>query len=221
MASFKWKLLVSFVATALGPEKKKEKRLLNSHKIASEQGGREKEGRGCAQKTSTASTAHMTLAKFPFVCSSGSTAHSIVLRLVVLFAARGNHNVCIIYLRFAFKGFKLLFNLVFPSWVSRCDDDDENKNNSNKYANFCAFYWKYSEERKWLTSDIEGLAGGVRRRCICCEPLLSVYHIYNEGQVLAIDFASNSQRESIWKCVRILNWCQFKINICLNRWTQF
>lgn len=63
---------------------------------------------GCAQKTSTTSTAHMTLAKFPFVCCSGSTAHSIVLRLVVLFAARGNHNVCIIYLRFAFKGFKLL-----------------------------------------------------------------------------------------------------------------
>lgn len=154
----------------------------------------------------------MTLAKFPFVCCSGSTAHSIVLRLVVLFAARGNHNVCIIYLRFAFKGFKLLFNLVFPSWVTRCDDDDENKNNSNKYANFCAFYWKYCEERKWLTNGNVRRARGVRRRGIWWEPLLSVHRIYNEGQVLAIDFASNSPRESIWKCERILNCCQFKIN---------
>lgn len=66
-------------------------------------------GRGgdVAEKTPTASTSHMTLAKLLFVCNDSSSG--------IVRVARGNHNVCIIYLRFAFKGFKLLFNLVFPS----------------------------------------------------------------------------------------------------------
>lgn len=174
-------------------KKRKEKRLLNSHKIASAQseapaGWEKGMKRGMLlKKTSTASTSHMTLAKFLFVCcsrgrgSGSGGAHSIVLRLLVLFAARGNHNVCIIYLRFAFKGFKLLFNLVFPSWVTPCDDndndnvDDKNKNNSNKYANFCAFYWKYCAERKWQAGR-EGERRG--RHGICCKSLCCQFEQY-------------------------------------------
>lgn len=172
--------------------------MLNSHKIASAQSeapaGWEKGMRRgmLLKKTSTASTSHMTLAKFLFVCSSrgwgrgsdSGEAHRIVLRLLVLFAARGNHNVCIIYLRFAFKGFKLLFNLVFPSWVTPCDDndnnndDDENKNNSNKYANFCAFYWKYSAERKWQVGRGEGGRDAGEAWHMLQEPLLSVWTIF-------------------------------------------
>lgn len=33
--------------------------------------------------------------------------------------------------------------------------------------------------------------------------VVSLNNIYNAGQVLAIDFAWNSPRESIWKCDRI------------------
>lgn len=188
-------------------QKIKEKRLLNSHKIASEQskGRWVRRGREGVLKKRRQHPRRI----WPWL---SFLLYAAVAAQHPALAARGNHNVCIIYLRFAFKGFKLLFNLVFPSWVTRCDDDDENKNNSNKYANFCAFYWKYCEERKWLTSGNVRRARGVRRRGICWEPLLSVHRIYNEGQVLAIDFASNSPRESIWKCGRILNCCQFKIN---------
>lgn len=38
---------------------------------------------------------------------------------VALFGRTLNHNVCIIYFRLRLKVFKLLFNLVFPSWVTR------------------------------------------------------------------------------------------------------
>lgn len=41
--------------------------------------------------------------------------------------------------------------------------------------------------------------------------VVSLSNIYNAWQVLAIDFARNSPRESIWKCDRILNLCQVRI----------
>jgi len=41
------------------------------------------------------------------------------LVFVALFGRTLNHNACIIYFRLRLKVFKLLFNLVFPSWVTR------------------------------------------------------------------------------------------------------